>query len=284
MKLCRQGCIGNRIGLIGLVAILLAPASHAEAPLGERPSAAELAGLPEYCKARLQDAHSPEYQAWAERLGHKFLGMHHYCFGLNYINRYFTTSSPRWRGYYLSRVLPEMDYVMKDMPDTFPLAGEMYLNHGDARSLMGNKAAALADYSKAMEIDPRQPQPYYRLIEYYAEAKNRAKALDVASKGLTHIPDSALLQKKYLQLGGKKPFPVPVNPDDSSQDAAPTSNKNATPSNASTKSDNAIVSGKAPQSAPDMAGKDSKANDPDSGASKPSPIGEPGNPYCRFCP
>src|SRR3569832_719148 len=50
---------------------------------------AEKALLPAYCKAREIDSQrSQEFLAWMKRLGHKFLGIHHFCAGIYFINRY----------------------------------------------------------------------------------------------------------------------------------------------------------------------------------------------------
>ena len=280
MRVLNKGWIVRRVSLVGVLALLLST-GHAEELLPEKPSPAEMAVLPEYCKARSQDTHSAEFEAWEKRLGQKFLGIHHYCFGLNFVNRYFTAHERRRRDYYLGQAVPAMDYVMKDMPDSFPLAGEMYLNRGYAYKLMGNKAQAMSDFNKAVALGPRQPQAYSRLIEAYLETKNKAKALEVASKGLAQLPGNKLLQRKYLELGGKEPFPKPI------EDAATAKVGQAAQVDQAAAADSSAkpaAPGDAAKSAADSGAKEGKAGEANSDAPKPAPIGVPGNPYCRFCP
>jgi tetratricopeptide (TPR) repeat protein len=274
------------MSILGVVAALLLSTSHAEELLPEKPSPAEIAVLPDYCKARSLDPHSSEFDVWQKRLGQKFLGIHHYCFGLNYVNRYFTSRERHRRDYYLGQAVPAMDYVMKDMPDSFPLAGEMYLNRGYAYKLMGNKAQAAADFTKAVALGPNQPQAYARLIDSYLDSKNKAKALEMASNGLAHLPGNRLLQRKYLELGGKEPFPKPVDgtATAASKEAAPAQADKTAGTDSSDTPAAQATPGDVGKSAQESGPKDVKPGDADSNAPKPAPIGVPGNPYCRFCP
>src|SRR3569833_1682971 len=167
--------------------------------------------LPAYCKARAIDSQrSPEFKAWMQRLGPKFLGIHHYCAGINYINRYLRLVNDPKRGYYLSRAVPEIDYVVKDMPANFPLAGEIYVSRGYANRLMKNDAAAAGDFMKAIEHDPNQIRAYSYLGEIYAASGKKNKALELITIALKRAPNSITLQQKYLDYGGKPPFPEPV--------------------------------------------------------------------------
>jgi tetratricopeptide (TPR) repeat protein len=229
---------------------------------------AEMATLPPYCKARVSP-NTAEFESWHKQLGPKFMDIHHYCTGLNYINRYFKSRDNTLRKYYLSRVIPEMNYTMKDLPPAFPLAGEMYLNRGYGHRLSGNKATAMMDFIKAVELGPKRPQAYSRLIDSYLEAKNKAKALEVASSGLAHLPDNKMLQRKYLELGGKEPFPKPVSDPPAKTEAAMQPEAPAVPASSPA----------------------SMINKPETVASEPvqtepakERIGSPSNPFCRFCP
>ena len=247
------------------------------------PSASEMALLPEYCKARFTDQHSPQYQAWTQRVGPKFLSIHHYCAGLNYINRYQRLVNDEKRGYYLSRAVPEIDYVAKNMPADFVLAGEIYLNRGIAYKLMGNNAAAARDFMKALERDPKQARAYLYLSEIQMKSGSKDKALELVSIGLKRAPGSKALQRKYLQLGGKEPFPVaettPTAPVTAEQGEAPP----ALVETPEVSAPAAEVTPTPEPSAPAKAANEAENPSTDGEVRRPA-IGAPGNPYCRFCP
>lgn len=256
------------------------------------PTQAEMARLPEYCRVRATDnGHLPEFQMWLNRLGPYFRGIHHYCSGLNYINRYRRLWNDPKRDYYLSVAVSEIGRVAKNMPNDFPLAGEIYLNLGIVHKLMKKDGAAAVDFVKAIEHDPKQVQAYLNLAAIYIKGGNKAKALEVVTNGLSHVPKSKGLQKKYLELGGKEPLPAaesiaspgnPAVPDaaDGQQDTR--SGVSQTPQDAATESR------PEPEAGPDdtAASKDKQSSGEASGAgdSKPPVIGTPTNPYCRFCP
>ncbi len=253
------------------------------------PTPSEMALLPEFCRVRATDnQHSPEFQSWMQRVGPKFLGIHHYCAGINYINRYQYRISDKHRKYYLSRAVPEIDYVAKDMPQGFPLASEIYLNRGIALKLMGKDAEALADFNRAIERDPRQVSAYLAIADYHVKFKNKPKALEIVSVGLKNAPDNKRLQRKYRELGGKEPFPtaeVPAIPDKGAGPQEPVKPRDHE-GRTETRSAPSSVAVPGPKS--EGTGVGSSAN---TGSGEKSQIepgtsgkGSPGNPNCRFCP
>lgn len=286
MRLVREDWKVRVLAVSGaLFVALFISVSHAEEVLGDKPSDRELMALPEYCKARMNE-HSPEHEAWAARLGPHFLEIHHYCFGLNYLNRYFGAQSERVRKYYLGQAVGKMSSVIDHVSDSFPVAGEMHLNRGYAYKLSGNSAAAIADFIKAVQLDPKLPQAYVRLIDSYVESNNKAKALELAMSGLSHLPGNKTLQRKYLQLGGKEPFPKPVEEKAAteSKPVAPNPAGNAASSDASVKSEFAVEPGAVSKATQASGAKDADKANANSSPPTPAPIGAPGNPYCRFCP
>jgi tetratricopeptide (TPR) repeat protein len=223
-----------------------------------------------------------------QRVGPKFLGIHHYCAGLNYINRYQYRVTDKNRKYYLSRAVPEIDYVAKDMPPGFPLAGEIYLNRGIALQLMGKDAEALTDFNRALQRDSGQVQAYLAIADYHVKKKNKSAALDVVSTGLKNVPDNKRLQRRYLELGGKEPFPVaeaPTSPDAKAvpdDQVKPGSNDSVTaPSEPSA---SAAPMGPDASSVADPAPENRGDEEKATNESTKTEIGSPTNPYCRFCP
>lgn len=256
-----------------LFLIWVVPAHAADLPWGPTPE--EMVLLPEYCKVRYTDnGRSPEFRAWMQRVGPKFMGMHHYCTGINYINRYLYRITDKKRNYYLSRALPEIDYVAKDMPPDFALAGDIHLNRGIALQLMKRDSLAIIDFYKSIEHDPKQVRAYIAIADMYLKSNNKSKALESITNGLRNVPDSKNLQKKYLELGGKEPFPVatPVIKEEvrMGEVVAP-----ATADAAEKQVDLDATSGK-------KLGIDEKNTNGLTGSG--TEIGSPNNPYCRFCP
>lgn len=240
------------------------------------PSDNELRSLHPYCTALLRGgSQSAEYKHWAGIVGPGFGHAHHFCQGLNLINRYYKATSAYDRKYYLGASLPEFGYMIKNAEPTSSLMPEVYLGRGTALWKLGRNAEAIADFLKASELNPKYPRTYATLVEFYMENKLKAKALDTLTEGLKHIPDSKMLQRRYLELGGKKPFPEPYQSEASEEPATAKSGDDA----ASEK----------PQETPNIKEAGAKPApreaEMESAPSAPQPvIGTPDNPWCRFCP
>ena len=173
-----------------------------------RPTATEIRALPPYCAARLGPKNSPEFQSWHATMGRLFLSVHHYCFGLNFMNRYYMTPGQE-RGGWLHLALNELNYVCKNPPMDNPLTPEMYMRRGSALKLAGRTTEAMEDYRKVLHLNPKLRRPYLELADFYVEGQQQAEALKLVSEGLTYRPDDKKLQSRYIQLGGKLPFPQP---------------------------------------------------------------------------
>lgn len=237
---------------------------------GLTPNAAEMLSLPPYCQAkfRLQQG-SPEWNSWRARIGENFNDLHHYCAGLNYVNRYWRARDKRDKGFYLQRALSGFDYLVKAQKPDFALRAELYANRGEVLTLMGRPGEAVKDLNQALAIDPRMVRPYLRLADLHGAAKSRKRALEVVTEGLRHVPDSTALQRRYLELGGRKPFPEPivvkaaeplaVQPDDPASKAGTTTQPG------------------------EVETVESKPEPTTQSEAEPA-IGTPKNPYCRFCP
>ena len=267
-----------------LMALLLITVTHANGtdllPFG--PTDTEMVFMPDYCKAKFGGPKTTIYQAWAGRAGKHLRiweGMHHFCAGLNNMNRYLRLTNNPKRAYYLSRAVPEMNYNLSKLPDDFILAGEMYLNRGLAYQLMNKQGEATIDFNKAITVDPTRVQGYLGLADIYLKSSNKKKALDIVTSGLKNNPASKALQRRYLSLGGKAPFPAEellatVEKQKSDLD---TSKINNTEKEINYRMDTVIE-----ERAPVTTGAN---NENKSSISQQKPVG-PGkpNPYCRFCP
>jgi tetratricopeptide (TPR) repeat protein len=236
---------------------------------------AELARLPPYCAVRLQsDSRTPEYQAWRARIGENFGDIHHYCHGLKSVNRYWGARTANERKYYLQEAKGEFDYIANTMKPDFTMGADLYSNRGEVLRLMGKVSEAINDFIKALSIDPKIVKPYLQLADLYEKAKDRTRSLEVTTEGLRHLPESRALQRRYLELGGKPPYPEPIHeaPVEEAQSIAASPTQKVEEPTAVDKAAN-----DKPAYAPVM------APEGPAPASQPK-IGTPKNPYCRFCP
>ncbi len=261
----------NRSGMFSLAFLaMLLPAPLAMA--GWAPTQVEMATLPAYCAVKFDEAkHAESAEMWRSTMGRgNFVHIHHYCAGLNFVNRARgMTSANKGRQGTLEGALRNFDYVLAHTQPDFYLRPEIMMNRGIALSMMNRTGEAIGDLIKAIETDPNQPRAYMTLADVYSnKLKNRAKALETVTEGLRHNPDTKSLQRRYTELGGKLPYPAPVKP----APVAVPAGTDATP---------AVESSSTPAPA-DPA--DAAAPPLDGTTAAPPKIGSPTNPYCRFCP
>jgi len=109
---------------MGLALVLCASPSavHARKNLPpEQPTDSELEVLPEACTARIKGSKEVK-AAWQHKIGaENFLHLHHYCFGLNYINRARMTMDKPLKRFLLQRGLANFNYVLTHWPADSPL-------------------------------------------------------------------------------------------------------------------------------------------------------------------
>lgn len=223
----------------------------------------ELARLPPYCAARMKmPQDSPEARAWRSQIGQNFVDFFHYCSGLNYLNRYWGARTVRERNYYLQQARAEFDYMVNAMRPDFTMAAELFANRAEALKLMGKTGDAVRDFTQAIAITPTLVRPYLQLADVYSQNGDRTRALETITNGLRYVPESTALQRRYVELGGKAPFPEPIvskAAEKTSEPEIPGESKPAVPPGATL-----------PQPAPQT-------------ETAPA-LGTPKNPYCRFCP
>lgn len=235
-----------------LAALFPLPAAFA----GWAPSPAEMAALPPYCAARFDEG-SPAFRNWRASMGSDFVHLHHYCAGINFLNRG-RGSVGAGRKDTLGAAVREFDYVLGNVSSDFHLRSEILMNRGVALSLLKRDGEAIGNLLEAIKRDPRQTRAYSVIADLYVRQKNPGKALETVSEGLRHNPDTVALQRRYTELGGKLPYPAPAT-EAADPAAAPVPAENA---------------GAVPDATPAAA----------SDAPEPATIGSPNNPYCRFCP
>ncbi len=234
-------------------------------------NASDIPRMQPYCKARLIPGGMPEgWDYWIAQIGENFKDLHHYCAAVNYMNRYWSVRNAKDQGYLLSIAMNNLNYMVKAEKPDFVLRGELYSNRGEVFRLQGKPAQAVGDFRHAIELNPKLTRPYLQMISYFDSINKRGEALEMAKSGLRHRPDSKALQRRYLELGGKKPFPEPIVAPDAepalpqTADALPATELETEVTSSPTNTDTS-------QTEPAT-------------VAVPPPIGTPSNPYCRFCP
>lgn len=249
--------------LLFLALTLNATSSHALEPW--IPTDSEMASLPAFCKARFNEG-SPEYKYWESTLGRDYGHTHHYCAGINFLNRYYRSRSKEGKNLNINSARTNFEYMATHAAPTYSLMPDVYSNLGTVYSLMNQPAQAITHFNKAIELNPRQHRAYNALADFHIRIKQPAKALEIVTEGLRHNPNIKSLQRRYTEFGGKLPYPEPVVPEPAEAQAA---TRDETSVSASVNADEPAATEPATPAAEPTA---------------PPQIGSPTNPYCRFCP
>lgn len=251
--------------LLFLALALVAISSHALEPWV--PTDKEMASLPAFCKARFNEG-SPEYKYWASALGKDYGHTHHYCAGINFLNRYYRARSKQGKSFNLNNAQTNFEYMVSHAAPSYSLMPDVHSNLGKVFSLKNQPAQAITHLNKAVELNPRQPRAYGMLADFYSGIKQPAKALEIITDGLRHNPGTKSLQRRYTELGGKLPYPAPIEPAPAVEAEA------AKPEEPPTPTPSSVAPAASPTTVPPA---------PVETIAEP-PIGSPTNPYCRFCP
>lgn len=196
---------------------------------------------------------------------------HHYCWGKLAKYRYFTERTSEKRNFQTKTWRGEMQYIVDwTRQKNIDWAYLPQIHKEIAESYLFEKRypQAIQAAERALEKRRSFAGAYLIIADAYEAMKNQPKALHYATEGLKHNPDTKSLQKRYLRLGGKKPYPEPYPAADPV--TAPVAEAVAPPQppTAASPSDTPAVTPVVPEIAPSNEGTTRPKN----------------NPYCRFCP
>ena len=175
--------------------------------------------LPPYCRVHqfihIHNSFPPnvtpdilaERARWQKTIGPGFSGLHHYCFGLNYMRRANLTPDETLRTFFLSRALDNIKYVLKQPERPVILLPEIHLNMGFALRLIGEDALAANEYIAATKVLPSYSPAYGALSDYYRDAGDLEGAKRTLRLGLEHAPNSKLLKRKLAEFEPKAERP-----------------------------------------------------------------------------
>jgi tetratricopeptide (TPR) repeat protein len=215
------------------------------------------------CQAKIYAGHdTSDRENWQH--------MHHYCDCVRFINRAYTARNRYDRDEALQTAIGGCGYVLGHTKPDFYMRAEVMTQMAIGQKMLGQHAQAAGTLIKAIQFDSNYVPAYVELSDYYREMGDKKKALGLIVEGLKREPDSKRLKRSYKELGGKLPYPEPIQPTpvEAAQPVATTDKEIEAPS-ASEKTANDT-----PASAPVVA--------PEEPATTPN-IGTPKNPYCRFC-
>ena len=256
-------------GIFGLAVLTLGAGLGMQAASAApfAPSASELAVLPPFCKAKLS-ADPSDDAPYAASIGPDWLHIHHYCFGLNFANRYYQDFGNRVaQADDLKEAINNYDYVLEHATPDFWMRAEIGTQKARILAAARGNADAIGTLQVALKANPGYAPAYALLSDIYRDSGQKAKALASVEQGLRHDPLDKPLLRRYKTLSGKA-FVVPAGAEAALDKKAP---------------DAASKTAATPSSAADSATAPAAKSATDA-AQVPDKIGVPGNPYCRFCP
>lgn len=110
-------------------------------------------------------------------------------------------------GHNLSEAIDGCNYVIRALPPTSRLLPKVHIDKGRALRLRGEVASAVQEFQRAISLNPSEIDAYLELSVLLDERGQRSVARDTIRAGMQHNPDSKLLRERYVDLGGKEPFP-----------------------------------------------------------------------------
>lgn len=259
---------------IGIIAWLILCIPVAYAVEWSEPNAQEVKRLPDFCMVKYREHHGEPgaLREGRDLMGPQFNNVHHYCNGLNFINRYYRQLGGQDAGSILSLAINEFTYMVDHPTPESPIRAEIFLQRGIAYSLARQYPEAANDLQRALTLNPKLVRAYSTLADNFEKIKARDKALEIVTEGLHQIPDSKALKRRYDELGGKQPYPeaAAIAPSPAPQQAEPQER----PGNPATDQEPSGETSSFKEVQPEAAAQ--------SGVSTTPPSDSKG-PWCRFC-
>ena len=255
-----------------LVVFELLGVNQALAKLPYKATEAELSRLPTFCQVKLgysRNANQANTKLYSGKIGPDWLHIHHYCSGLNFINRYKRSFGNKIdQQAYFTNAMGEFEYMFSHVAPTFWMLPEMHVQKGKLLAAEKRNVEAVREFEQALQIDPNYVKAYVALSYLYKNTGQQSKYITALEQALQLVPNSESMQSRYKQATGKTFMPPPPTP--TVEQAA------KIPSTPIPVAQAAAASGV-----------NSTTMQPVSASSPavvPDKIGTPTNPYCRFCP
>jgi tetratricopeptide (TPR) repeat protein len=162
----------------------------------------ELKRLPAACIAKEDKSAHEEREKWHSILGESFDHLHHYCNGLNFLNRIKRGIGDKKS--LLQGALGEFRYMDHQISGNNPLRPELEYNIGSVLFELNRFPEAIVAIRKSIFVQPDNAQAYLLLSMCYKRMGDSARALDVLQAGLAKVPGSQALRSAMNDLNGAK--------------------------------------------------------------------------------
>lgn len=233
----------------------------------------DLMVLPKYCEGTqiirgISKLPKASVDAYYTNYGPIYNHLHHYCWALfaEFNGDKMLDKGPRLSAY--RQAITDIDYVLnKNPPSSFPLLPEILTSRGRILLKMDSPGKGIAELNKVINMKPDYEPAYIQLSDHYVSTGKKQDAISILEKGVENNASPTSLLRRLQRLG--KPY-------------------QGTPGSALVRNQETDPPGvtEPRQSAPSESGAptpDAAPAQSDSDAAAQT-IGEPGNPYCRFCP
>lgn len=256
----------NALPFTILVVFGLLGVNRASAVAGYSATAAELSRLPPFCQAKLS-SNPADHKLYSGKIGPDWQHIHHYCFGLNFINRYKRSFGNKIdQQFYFQSAVGEFEYMFTHSSSTFWMRPEMHVQKGKLLAAAKRNVEAVNEFEQALQRNPNYVEAYVALSDLYQNTSQQSKSIAAVEYALQLEPNNKSVQRRYNQLTGKIFTPPPPTVEQAAQ-APPTPIPVAQA--AAISGVNSTTVQPVPASSPVVV---------------PEKIGTPTNPYCRFCP
>lgn len=112
-------------------------------------------------------------------------------------------------GYNLNEAVGGCEYVIRAVKPGSRILPKVHVDKGRALRLRGDTVGAVQEFQRAISLDPAEINAYSELSSLQEEGGQKSEARETVTRGLQHNPESKLLRNRYVELGGKEPFPEP---------------------------------------------------------------------------
>lgn len=151
----------------------------------------------------------PEY-----RMAKNTISLHHRCWATIWRMRYFSARSADDKHKYKMRFHKDMDFIINTTqykPANWEYMPLMHIEKGDMYYWDKQYIEAITEAHKAIALNPAFTQAYSLLVKTYIAMEQKKKALETATEGLKHNPQSRMLKRLYEETGGVQPYPEPYS-------------------------------------------------------------------------
>ena len=160
----------------------------------------DFALLPPYCKARSGRTNKADAENWKRRIGQGWVHIHHYCAGLDYINKANVAYDSENRIDLLNKALHGFSYMQDRTGSKFILQPEISTQKGRVYLRLNQDGAALQEFHNAIKLNPKYVPAYSELGDYYRDKNKPEEARKILEQGLKHNPKSKALKRRLDKL------------------------------------------------------------------------------------